>query len=354
VRFDLDDEQRAIKQAVHDLCAARYDAAAANRRESSRPDEFWPELSASGWTQLSVPERWGGQGAGLLELSLVIEELGYSLVPATFFGNAAAGLLVAASQRDELRDRWLPGIASGEHRAAFGQVQRDGRGLALDAEGAAIAVLAVDGGAIVLDPVPACLEVADGIDVTRRVHRVAVGPGERLHVGQPHAVDCVEILISAELVGVAQHAMELAVEHAKQRQQFGRPIGAYQAVSHRCADMLVLVESARSAMLSAAWTADHEPEGLPFAASVAKVAAVNAAWHVAASALQVHGGMGFTWEHPIHLFLRRASASSRLLGSADQHLDRVAGLAGLAAPDHRPADAALPAATDGAAAMSRH
>src|SRR4029077_15245312 len=96
------------------------------------------------------------------------------------------------------------------------------------------------------------------------------------------------------------------------------------------------------------------PSGLPFAASVAKVAAVNAAWHVAASALQVPGGMGFPWEHPIHLFLRRASASSRLLGSADQHLDRVAGLTGLGESDHRTAEAALPAATDGAAAMSRH
>ena len=354
MRFDLDDEQRAIKQAVHDLSAARYDAAAANRRDSTRPDEFWSELSAAGWTALSVPERWGGQGAGVLELSLVIEELGYALAPATFFGNAAAGLLVAASQRDEHRERWLPGIASGERRAAFGQVQRDGAGLALDAEGAAIAVLAFDGDAMVIDPVPAGLEVADGIDLTRRLHRIAARSGERLHVGQPHAVDCVEILIAAELVGLAQHAMEMAVEHAKERQQFGRSIGAYQAVSHRCADMLVLVESARSAMLSAAWTADHEPSGLPFAASVAKVAAVNAAWHVAASALQVHGGMGFTWEHPIHLFLRRASASSRLLGSADQHLDRVAGLTGLGGSDHRTAEAALPAATDGAAAMSRH
>ena len=353
MRFDLDDEQRAIKQAVHDLCAARYDTAASNRRDSTRPDEFWSELSAAGWAQLSVPERWGGQGAGVLELSLVIEELGYSLAPATFFGNAAAGLLVAASQRDEHRERWLPGIASGERRAAFGQVQRDGGGLALDAEGAAIAVLAFDGDATVVDPVPGGLEVADGIDVTRRLHRVAVRSGEPLYVGQPHAVDCVEVLIASELVGVAQHAMEMAVEHAKQRQQFGRPIGAYQAVSHRCADMLVLVESARSAVLSAAWTADHEPSGLPFAASVAKVAAVNAAWHVAASALQVHGGMGFTWEHPIHLFLRRAAASSRLLGSADQHLDRVAGLTGLGGPDHRTAEAAQPAATDGAAAMSR-
>jgi len=354
MRFDLDDEQRAIKQAVHDLCEARYDPAAANRRESSGPDEFWSELTRSGWTQLSVPQRWGGQGAGVLELSLVVEELGYALAPATFFGNAAAGLLVAASQRDEHRERWLPGIVSGERRAAFGQVRRDGAGLALDAEGAAIAVLAVDGDAVVVDPLSAGLDVADGIDVTRRMHRVAAMSGEPLHVGQPHAVDCVEILIAAELVGVAQHAMELAVEHAKQRQQFGRPIGAYQAVSHRCADMLVLVESARSAVLSAAWTADHEPDGLPFAASVAKVAAVNAAWHVAASALQVHGGMGFTWEHPIHLFLRRASASSRLLGSADQHLDRVAALTGLGRPDHAQVEAALSSATDGAAAMSRH
>src|SRR5438309_2904490 len=140
--------------------------------------------------------------------------------------------------------------------------------------------------------------------------------------------------------------MELAVQHAKQREQFGRPIGAYQAVSHRCADMLVLVESARSAVLSAAWTADHERAGLPFAASVAKVAAVKAAWHVAGSALQVHGGMGFTWEHPIHLFLRRAAASSRLLGSVDQHLERIAALSGLGAgaPQPAPREPALSAA----------
>jgi alkylation response protein AidB-like acyl-CoA dehydrogenase len=354
VRFDLDDEQRAIKNAVHDLCEAGFDATAANRRDDTRPDEFWSELSASGWTQLSVPQRAGGQGAGLLELSLVIEELGYALAPATFFGNAAAGLLVAASQHDKHRERWLPGIASGERRAAFGQLQRDGTGLALDAEGAAIAVLMNDGDAVVVDPVPAGLEVADGIDLTRRMHRVDTTSGEPLHVERPGAADCVEILIAAELVGVAQHAMELAVEHAKQRQQFGRPIGAYQAVSHRCADMLVLVESARSAVLSAAWTADHEPLGLPFAASVAKVAAVNAAWHVAGSALQVHGGMGFTWEHPIHLFLRRAAASSRLLRSADQHLDRVASLTGLDGLDDRPLEFAPSGATDGAAAMSRH
>ncbi|HZU76391.1 MAG TPA: acyl-CoA dehydrogenase, partial [Dehalococcoidia bacterium] len=143
------------------------------------------------------------------------------------------------------------------------------------------------------------------------------------------AVDCVEVLVSAELVGVAQRAMELAVEHAQQREQFGRPIGAFQAVSHRCADMLVAVEGARSAVLSAAWTADHEPERLAFATSVAKVTAADAAWQVTTSSLQVHGGMGFTWEHPIHRFLRRAAMSGRLFRTVDQHLDRLATLGGL-------------------------
>src|SRR4029077_4358749 len=109
------------------------------------------------------------------------------------------------------------------------------------------------------------------------------------------------------------HAMDLALAHAKQRQQFGRPIGAYQAVSHRCADMLLLTESARSAVLAAGWTADHDEPGLAFAASVAKASAGDAGWRVAGSSLQVHGGIGFTWEHDLHLLLRRAESASHLL-----------------------------------------
>ena len=329
MRFDLNDEQRAIKQAVHELCEARFDPAAL-AGDKPRDDPFWPELTKSGWSQLAVPQRFGGQGAGLLELTLVLEELGYALAPAGFLGNAAACVLVGAAS-DAQQERWLPAMASGERRAAFGQAR--GRGaVLLDAKGASLAVVAGDLVADVMDPLPE-LRPAEPLDVTRQVSRIEMHGGERLGGDLQAALDRAEVRLAAELVGVAQHAMELAVEHAQHRQQFGRPIGAYQAVSHRCADMLVLVESARSAVLSAAWTADHAAESLPFAASVAKVAAATAAWQVCASSLQVHGGMGFTWEHPIHLFMRRAAATTRLLGSVDEHLDRIAAQNGLGQRD---------------------
>ncbi len=174
-------------------------------------------------------------------------------------------------------------------------------------------------------------EPVEGIDVTRRLVRVTASESDELGGDVAAAVDRIEVALSAELVGVASRALELSVDYARTRQQFGRPIGAYQAVSHRCADMLIDVESARSAVLCAAWTADHDPEALPFAASVAKVAAAQGAWRVTTSALQVHGGIGFTWEHDCHLLLRRAAASSRLLGGVDFHLDRLSGLRGLPA-----------------------
>jgi alkylation response protein AidB-like acyl-CoA dehydrogenase len=123
--------------------------------------------------------------------------------------------------------------------------------------------------------------------------------------------------------------MEMAVEYAKDRQQFGRPIGAYQAVAHRCAQMLLEVESARSATMYAGWTADEEPESLPLAAAMAKAYASDAGWRVTASSLQVHGGIGFTWEHDLHFFLKRAKADGHLFGTASEHRERVAELAGL-------------------------
>jgi alkylation response protein AidB-like acyl-CoA dehydrogenase len=128
---------------------------------------------------------------------------------------------------------------------------------------------------------------------------------------------------------VAQRAMEMAVEYAKERKQFDRPIGAYQAVSHRCAQMLLEVEGARSTTYFAGWTADHEPDTLPIAASGAKAYAADAGWRVTASSLQVHGGIGFTWEHDLHFFLKRAKTDGHLFGSAREHRERVAGLAGL-------------------------
>ena len=335
MRFDLSDEQRAIQEAVQKLCRPLYEQrtssiASLASAGAGATDEFWPKLAASGWAQLCVPRRAGGQETGLLELCLVVEELGYALAPARYMGNAAAALVVSGLDDPHQRGR-AAAVGGGERWAGFGQLLDDGNGLAIDATGADFLVLINEGAAVVVDPTPAGTLDEPGLDLTRRFARVSAREGERVTGRLQEARDCIEVLIAAELVGVAQHAMELAVQHAKQREQFGRPIGAYQAVSHRCADMLVAVESARSAVLSAAWTADHVPDDLPFAASVAKVSAAQAAWHVTASALQVHGGMGFTWEHPIHLYLRRAAASSRLLGSVDAHLDRIAALNGVGA-----------------------
>ena len=146
----------------------------------------------------------------------------------------------------------------------------------------------------------------------------------------------IAVALAAELVGVAQRAMEMAVEYAKDRKQFGRPIGAYQAVSHRCAQMLLETEGARSARLYAAWAADPEPESLPLAASMAKAYASDAGWRVTASSLQVHGGIGFTWEHDLHFFLKRAKTDGHLFGSAREHRERVAELSGLAARPRPP------------------
>jgi alkylation response protein AidB-like acyl-CoA dehydrogenase len=333
MRFDLTDDQRAVRDAIDELCRARWDSAAVRRHLDGEDDGsgLWRELAAAGWTGAAITEQHGGQGLGTVELTLVSEGLGRALAPSSFFGNAAAALLVESAGSDDQRNQWLPGFASGASRGAVGTLQPDGTALAYDVDGAAAIVLVGDGRAAIASIADCRLESVEGVDLTRRLSRVTASESDELGGDVATAVDRIEVALSAELVGVASRAMDLSVDYARTRQQFGRPIGSYQAVSHRCADMLIDVESARSAVLCAAWTADHDPTALPFAASVAKVAAAQGAWRVTTSAMQVHGGIGFTWEHDCHLLLRRAAASGRLLGSVDFHLDRVSRLRGLGA-----------------------
>jgi alkylation response protein AidB-like acyl-CoA dehydrogenase len=132
------------------------------------------------------------------------------------------------------------------------------------------------------------------------------------------------VALASESTGLAQRTMEMAVEYAKDRKQFDRPIGSYQAVSHRCAQMLLETENARSAVYGAAWAADAEPESLPLAASMAKAYASDAGWRVPDASIQVHGGIGFTWEHDLHFFLKRGRANAALFGDAKWHRERVA------------------------------
>ena len=332
MNFDYTDDQQAIKSTAHEFLAARFKPE--KLRELAETGEYddaiWREMAELGWPGIFVEERHGGQDLGQVELTIVQEELGYALAPTPFFSNVAAGLVVAHAGSDEQRERWLPGIASGEARGAVGVVSNGAAPLVPDADSAEVIFLIENGSATAVDASGASVEQAETIDSTRRFFRVeANGGGEALEGDVAGALQRIEIARAAELVGVAQRAMEMAVEYAKDRQQFGRPIGAYQAVSHRCAQMLLEVESARSATLYASWAADHEPESLQLAASMAKAYASDTGWNVTASSLQVHGGIGFTWEHDLHFFLKRAKTDGHLFGSAREHRERVAELAGL-------------------------
>jgi alkylation response protein AidB-like acyl-CoA dehydrogenase len=328
MNFDFTDDQHAIKRTARDLLTDRFPADRVRElAEAERYDDAaWTELCELGWTGIAIPEEHGGQGLGTVELIILMEELGYALAPVPFLSHSAAGLVIDAGGSEEQKARWLPGLASGELRGAAGLV-RDGEArLVPDAAEADVIVLCGDQRRVVMERSAATVEPLATMDATRRFARVEADGGEPLEGDGWVGVNRALLALAAELTGVAQRALEMAVEYARERKQFGRPIGAYQAVSHRCAQMLLETEGARSATLYGAWTADAEPETLPLAASMAKAYASDAGWRVSTSSLQVHGGIGFTWEHDLHFFLKRAKVDALLWGSATEHRERVAEL----------------------------
>jgi alkylation response protein AidB-like acyl-CoA dehydrogenase len=328
MNFDFTDDQQAIKRTAHDLLADRFkfDRVRELADAGKYDDDAWKELCELGWPGIFIDEEYGGQGLGVVELIILMEELGYALAPVPFLSNAAAGLIIQAAGSDEQKQRWLPGIASGEARGAAALVRGDEAKLVPDGDSAEAIVLCADGGVSVVPRSDADVEPVATMDSTRRYARVRASGGEALDGEAGPGVGAGLLAVAAELTGVAQRAMEMAVEYARDRKQFGRAIGAYQAVSHRCAQMLLETEGARSATYYGAWTADAEPESLELAASMAKAYASDAGWRVCSSSLQVHGGIGFTWEHDLHFFLKRAKVNALLWGSAAEHRERVAGL----------------------------
>ena len=328
MNFDFTDDQRTIKSTAKEFLAARYKAD--KLRELAEAGEYdaaiWKEMCELGWSGIFVDEEYEGQGLGVVELVILLEEMGYALAPSPFLSNAAAGLVIQHAGSEEQKRKWLPGIASGETPAALGEI-KDGRApLVADADDAAIIVLFDCDTATVVERSAADVEKVDTIDSTRKFASVSADGGEALDGDVQGGLDRVATAISAELVGLAQRTMDLAVDYSKERKQFDRPIGAYQAVSHRCAQMLMEVESARALTYFAAYAAESEPDELSLAASAAKAYASDAGWRVSASSLQVHGGIGFTWEHDLHFFLKRAKTDGHLFGTARQHRDRVAEL----------------------------
>ena len=359
--FDLTDEQQAIKATAHDFLASRFKSERL-REIAASDDGFdaagWTEMAALGWTGLAIPEEWGGQGLGIVELAVLFEEMGYALAPSPLFSNTIAGLALALCGSDDLRERYLRPLAAGEVRGTPAlwdagspvtpggftmEAKADGDGTVLDGEkilvpdaaSADFFLVATSDGKRHLvergaDGVTVTAEPS--IDPTRRFSSV------RFDGVQVAAADTLPgagadyypvffrlcVALAAESTGIAQRTMEMAVEYAKDRQQFGRPIGAYQAVSHRCAQMLLETENARSAVYGAAWAADAEPESLPLAASTAKAYASDAGWRVPDASIQVHGGIGFTWEHDLHFFLKRGRSNAAIFGDAKWHRERVA------------------------------
>jgi alkylation response protein AidB-like acyl-CoA dehydrogenase len=331
VNFGLDDEQREIQSTAREFLASRFKPEKVRELAESRTyDEgIWKEISDLGWPGIAVAEDDGGQGLGLIELVLIAEQTGYALAPTPLMSTWNAALFLSEAS-DEQRERWLPGVASGETLAAAAFDGRTDGTVVPDAEGAAVLALSAgEDAARLVDPADAAIEPLDLVDTTRRYFKVSASGGEEIPGDVDAAADRAVVALAAELTGVAARAMEMAVDYAKEREQFGRAIGAYQAVSHRCAQMLYDVEEARSLTYYAAWTAGAEPESLPLASSMAKARASDAARSVTAASLQVFGGIGFTWEHDIHFLLKRARVSAELLGTARQHRDRVASLVGL-------------------------
>lgn len=323
MNFDFSEDQHEIKRTARDLLAKRSSfervRAAA---ESGTPDpSLWAELGELGWPGIAVAEEHGGQGLGTVELAILLEELGYAVAVTPLLGTVLAAQAIEHGGSDAQRERWLPGLAAGQLTGALGL---DGA-IVADAPSADVLVL-LDGddGARVVAGADAVVERVATVDPTRAYGRVTGGSGgEPLGGDVAVGVERATVAVAAELVGLSQRALEMTVAYVKERKQFDVPVGAFQAVQHRCAQMLLHTEGARSATYFAAWAADADGERLAEGAAMAKAAASEAGREVTASAIQAHGGIGFTWEADVHWLYKRAQLDAALLGGAGTHRARL-------------------------------
>ncbi|HEX4186931.1 MAG TPA: acyl-CoA dehydrogenase family protein [Solirubrobacteraceae bacterium] len=327
--FGFTDDQREIQRTARDLLAGRATPARVREHAEARTIDapLWHELSELGWAGIAVAEQYGGQGLGQIELSILCEELGRALAPVPFLPSAMAATVIEHGGSPALCERWLPGLASGESIGALGAAVDGAAELVIGAPDAQVIVLVEgDGSARVLAAEEAELTPIESIDPTRSAASVsAAGAGEELPDGCA-GLGRALVSVSSELVGVCDRALSMTVDYVKDRKQFGVPVGSFQAVSHRCAQMLLETEQARSTAAFAAWTADADPERLAEAAAMAKAAASDAGREVTAAAIQMHGGIGFTWEADVHWLFKRGQLDAALLGGAGRHRARIAAI----------------------------
>lgn len=325
MNFDFTEDQHEIKRTARELLAKR--SGIEQIREAAEGEAYdeslFTELRELGWTGIAIDEQYGGAGLGVVELMILSEELGYALAASPFLANALGGLMIAHAGSDDQRAKWLPGIASGEATATVAFASGGTAEVVPDADGAAVIVLIEGDEATLIARDDAQVEPLATIDPTRRYARVSASGGEPLPGDVSGALARAEVALSAEMVGIAQRTQEMGIEYAKERKQFDTPIGAFQAISHRCAQMLFDTEGARSATYFGGWAADADESQLAFAAAIAKAAASEAALSVTASSIQVHGGIGFTWEADVHWFFKRAQLDAAMLGGTAKQRARV-------------------------------
>jgi alkylation response protein AidB-like acyl-CoA dehydrogenase len=353
MQFGLSESQQILKDTARKFFAGESPITAVRKAmetETAYDAALWTKLAEQGFTGIIAPEEYGGMGLGKVELILLLEEAGYALLPGPFFSTVAlAGSVIDACGLPEQKKKYLGRIAAGQARSTVALVEAAGSwdpdslklsaasgklsGTKLFVTDAAVAdfivVVARDGVFVVDAKAPGLhIEPMKGMDLARKIYAVEFKntPAEALGNagGLAAALNVATAAICAEMTGGMQRALELTVAYAKTRKQFGKPIGIFQAVQHLCADMYLETESSRSAIYYAAWALEENTPDAATSVSVAKMYASDAARNVGNRGIQVHGGMGFTWENDIHLYYRRAKASETMLGDATFHRERIA------------------------------
>jgi alkylation response protein AidB-like acyl-CoA dehydrogenase len=366
MNFAFSDEQEELRTAVRRFLAEKSPESEVRRlmdTEDGYDPAVWSQMADQlGLQSLTIPEEFGGSGFTYVELLVVLEEMGAALLCAPFFSSVAlAANALLTSGDDEAKKSFLPGIASGETIATLAITEDNGK---WDFSGIELAATQKDGGWVLhghkmfvidghaADLIIVAARTAAGVtlfavqgdaagltrtplptmDQTRKQARlqfadtpaVLIGTDGGAEAGLSKTLDLAAVALAAEQVGGAQRVLDASVEYAKTRIQFGRPIGSFQAIKHKCADMLLEVESAKSAAYYAAWAAAEDSDELPVVASLAKSYCSEAYFHSAAENIQIHGGIGFTWEHPAHLYFKRAKSSELLLGDPSYHRELLA------------------------------
>jgi alkylation response protein AidB-like acyl-CoA dehydrogenase len=375
VNFAFSEEQEELRRTVRAFLEDKSPSAEVRRlmeTEEGYDPALWEQMGSQlGLQGLAIPEEYGGSGYSYVELIVVLEEMGRALLTAPYFSTVALGAnAILHSGDDAAKKELLGGIASGETIATLAMTEDSGRwdaeGITATATPASAAGSGSTGGdgytidghkMFVLDGHTANLIIvaaktgdaislftvagdAEGLtrtslatmDQTRKQARLEFSgtPAKLLGTegeGWPvlsRVLDLAAVALAAEQVGGAQKCLDMSVDYAKVRVQFGRPIGSFQAIKHKCADMLLEVESAKSAAYYAGWAAAELNDELPTVASLAKAYCSDAYFHAAAENIQIHGGIGFTWEHDAHLYFKRAKSSQLLLGDPTYHRELLA------------------------------